>query len=255
MINHSQNHDKGASLRRYHALHPRPQRVRDPAFTSNNPFFDPRDLVQVKYELLRRVWEDGHPVKQAAATFGFSRPSFYHAQTQLQQEGLPGLMPQRPGPKRRHKLSESVVDMLEAVLAEDPAVSSTRLAKLLEEQLGLRVHPRSIERALAGRRQKGGFHDRHEPTLSASPVDPVVRGPPGAGHRPDPGGHAARSVSALKPWTARMDSSLLSGDTGPRTRQLSSASVTSARPLATRSAELVGVLTEMVQSGLRRCSL
>ena len=157
LINHSQNHDKGASLRRYHALHPRPQRVRDPAFTSDNPFFDPRDLVQVKYELLRRVWEDGHPVKQAAATFGFSRPSFYHAQTQFQQEGLPGLMPQRPGPKRRHKLSESVVDLLEAVLAEDPAVNSTQLAKLLEEQLSLRVHPRSIERALARRRQKRGL--------------------------------------------------------------------------------------------------
>ena len=36
--------------------------VRDPLFTSGSPFFDPRDLVQVKYELLRRVRVDGDSV-------------------------------------------------------------------------------------------------------------------------------------------------------------------------------------------------
>jgi transposase len=148
--------DKAASLGRHHALHLRPQDVRDPAFTSDNPFFDPRDLVQVKYEMLRRVRQEGRPVSQTAVAFGFSRPSFYQAQAQFQQDGLPGLVPQRPGPKRAHKLSEAVVDLLEGVLAEDATLSSSRLAQLLEEQLGLRVHPRSVERALARRRRKGG---------------------------------------------------------------------------------------------------
>lgn len=149
--------DKAASLRHYHAFNPRPQDVHDPVFTSDNPFFDPRDLVQVKYEMLRRVREEGYPVSQAAAAFGFSRPSFYQAQAQFHQDGLPGLMPQRPGPKRAHKFSEAVVDLLEAALAEDPALNSNRLAQLLEEQLDLRVHPRSVERALSRRRRKGGL--------------------------------------------------------------------------------------------------
>jgi transposase len=150
-------HDKAASLRRHHALHPRPQDVRDPAFASHNPFFDARDLVQVKYEMLRRVRQEGHPVSQTATTFGFSRPSFYQAQAQFEQDGLPGLLPQRRGPRRAHKLSEAVVELLEAVLAEDATLSSSKLAHLLEEQMGLRVHPRSVERALARRRQKGGL--------------------------------------------------------------------------------------------------
>lgn len=154
---HDPHHDKATALRRHHALHPRPQSVRDPAFASDNPFFDPRDLVQVKYEMLRRVRQEGQPVSQTAAAFGFSRPSFYQAQAQFEQEGLPGLVPQRPGPKRAHKLSEAVVDLLEAVLAEDATLSSDRLAELLEEQLGLRVHPRSVERALARRRRKKGL--------------------------------------------------------------------------------------------------
>ena len=92
--------DKAVALRRHHALNPRPQAVGDSAFTSGNAFFDPRDLVQVKYEMLRRVKEDGEPVTQAAADFGFSRPSFYQAQAVFESEGLPGLVPQRPGPKR-----------------------------------------------------------------------------------------------------------------------------------------------------------
>ena len=47
--------EKLAALRAAHALNPAPETVRDQAFTSGDPFFDPRDLVQVKYEMLRRV--------------------------------------------------------------------------------------------------------------------------------------------------------------------------------------------------------
>jgi len=61
----------------------------------------------------------------------------------------PGLVPQRPGPKRAHKLSEPVVDFLEAALAEDGSLNSTRLAQLLQDRLGLQAHPRSVERAQA----------------------------------------------------------------------------------------------------------
>ena len=147
--------DKESALRRHHALNQRPQAVRDPAFTSGNPFFDPRDLVQVKYEMLRRVREDGESVSQAAAEFGFSRPSFYEAKAVFEADGLPGLLPQRPGPKRAHKLSDEVVDWLQEALASDPSLNSVRMAALLATERGLRVHPRSVERALTRRRKRG----------------------------------------------------------------------------------------------------
>ena len=146
--------DKASALRRSHAFNPRSQAVGDSAFTSSNSFFDARDLVQVKYEMLRRVREDGQAVSRTAADFGFSRPAFYQAQAVFDAEGLPGLVPQRPGPKRAHKLSEEVVDRLEQALEAEPALNSAQLAQRLEEQLGLRVHRRSVERAL-GRRKKG----------------------------------------------------------------------------------------------------
>jgi transposase len=147
--------DKAAALRRHHALNPRPERVADPAFNGDNPFFDAQDLVQVKYEMLRRAREDGQAVSQASAAFGFSRPSFYEAQAAFSESGLPGLVPQRPGPKRAHKLSGPVLDALEAALADQPSLNSAALAAIVADRFGLRVHPRSVERALQ-RRGKGG---------------------------------------------------------------------------------------------------
>lgn len=146
--------DKTTELRRDHALNPRPDAVTDPTFTSGNPFFDPRDLVQVKYEMLRRVREDGESVTRTAIDFGFSRPSFYEAQAQFQAAGLPGLLPQRPGPKRAHKLSAEIVEQLLAVRAHDPTMTVPGLLAWLEDHHGLRVHRRSLERALA-RHPKG----------------------------------------------------------------------------------------------------
>ncbi len=71
---------KVAALRIMRTLNPHPEAVRDPAFTQSDLFFDPRDLLQVKYEMLRRVLVEGQPVSSTAAAFGFSRPSFYAAQ-------------------------------------------------------------------------------------------------------------------------------------------------------------------------------
>ena len=131
--------------------------MRDPAFTEGSPFFDPEDLVQVKYEMLRRVREEGERVTEASAAFGFSRPSFYAAQAAFREAGLPGLVPQRPGPRRAHKISGPVLELLEEALAAEPALTSAALARLLWERLALRVHPRSIERALARRAKKGAL--------------------------------------------------------------------------------------------------
>lgn len=146
---------KLVALRRHHAVNPRSQHVTDEAFTSGSPFFDARDLVQVKYEMLRRVRHESQSVTRTAAAFGFSRPSFYAAQQMFDDDGLGGLLPQRPGPKRAHKLTEAAVDVVEAALAENPSLTSRQLVQLLRDQLGVSVHQRSVERALARRRKRG----------------------------------------------------------------------------------------------------
>lgn len=150
------NEERVAALRAAHAANPRPLAVTDRVFTSGNPFFDPQDLVQVKYEMLRRVQQEGQSVTHTAATFGFSRPSFYEAQTAFQQAGLPGLLPQRPGPRRAHKLSAEVVAALEQALNREPGLRAPQLARLVQQRFGLVVHPRSVERALARQKKRPG---------------------------------------------------------------------------------------------------
>lgn len=138
---------KEEALRGARALNPRPDAVLDAGFAASE-FLDPRDLVQVRYEMVRRVRVDGESVSGAAGDFGFSRPSWYAAAAAIDEGGLPGLLRARPGPRRAHKLSEEVVTFLAGALEGDPGLRAAELARRVEESFGLRVHPRSIERAL-----------------------------------------------------------------------------------------------------------
>jgi hypothetical protein len=51
---------KAAALRKARCLNPHPEQVSDPAFLSGE-FFDARDMVQVKYEMVRAVAVDKVP--------------------------------------------------------------------------------------------------------------------------------------------------------------------------------------------------
>lgn len=141
------------ALKKRGAVNPHPQRVRDGLFEADD-FFDARDLVQVRYEMLRRVEVEGHAVTEACAAFGVSRPVFYKARTALEEGGLPGLVPKKRGPRQGHKLTPEVMDTVERALAEDRSLDAEALVKLVEERYGVRVHPRSMQRALARRKKK-----------------------------------------------------------------------------------------------------
>lgn len=145
--------EKLTVLRQSHALHPHPDQVRDALFTRGSPFFDPCDLVQVKYELLRRVRVEGDSVSHATALFALSRPTFYAAQAAWERNGLLGLVPEPTGPHHAHKLTEEILVLLRPLAN---TMSSTQLAQWLREEHHLSVHPRSIERALARSAKKGG---------------------------------------------------------------------------------------------------
>jgi len=145
--------EKLAILRQSHTLHPHPEEVSDPLFTSGSPFFDPRDLVQVKYELLRRVRVDGYSVASACSLFALSRPTFYAAKAAWEETGVAGLLPEPTGPRHAHKLTEEILKEIRPLAK---TMSSAQVAQWLQDRYQLSVHPRSIERALARSEKKGG---------------------------------------------------------------------------------------------------
>lgn len=144
---------KRQALRQRQTLNPRAENVRAPLF-HDDPFFDPDDLVQVKYEMLRGVHRDAQRITEACAAFGFSRPSFYQAQAAFEREGLSGLLPKRRGPRAAHKLTDEVLAFVAQQLGEDQTLAWPALAQRIAQHFDLTVHPRSIERALMRAKKK-----------------------------------------------------------------------------------------------------
>ena len=59
-------------------------------------------------------------------------------------------MPRRRGPKCAHKLTDQVMAFIRQRRAKDETLQAPTLAQQVKEHFGVTVHPRSIERALAG---------------------------------------------------------------------------------------------------------
>lgn len=140
-------------LRQLGVLNPRPEAVRAPWFQSSG-FFDPHDLVQVKYEMLRHVRQDGVNKAEAAALFGLSRPTYYQAEAAFERDGLAGLLPRTRGPKSAHKLTDDVMRFIERHQHAGAPLQARALADLVQSKLGVNVHPRSIERAVARKKKR-----------------------------------------------------------------------------------------------------
>jgi transposase len=148
------NQSKRQQLQQHGAWNERADAVTHPLF-GHSEFFDPQDLVLVKYEMLRAVRVEKTCATDAARQFGFSRSGYYKVLASFRQSGIAGLIPSPPGPRGAHKLNEDLLDFVDGCLAKDRTLSSMQLAALVLEQHKLSVHPRSIERALTRREKKG----------------------------------------------------------------------------------------------------
>ena len=144
---------KRRTLLRHGTLNPEPESVTHPLF-QNNDFFDPDDLVQVKYEMLRQVHVDNNSISDSARAFGFSRPSFYQAQNAYQQDGMFGLLPHKRGPQGGYKLTGQVMEFVAQQRAEDPTRTPEQLADAVQKRFQVRVHPRSIQRRMLPQKKR-----------------------------------------------------------------------------------------------------
>ena len=96
-----ENKNKLEVLKRHGALNPHADKVRGTLFQEEE-FFDPNDLMQTKYEMLRCVAKEGESVAEASLEFGFSRLSFYRIKSAFDKEGLVGIIPRQRGPKQAY---------------------------------------------------------------------------------------------------------------------------------------------------------
>jgi transposase len=145
------NPPKLEALREEGTLNPTPDEVRDPKFQENE-FFDPHDIVQVKYEMLRRVSVENASVSAATEEYGVSRPTYYQTKASFDNGGVAGLVPQKRGPRGPHKLRGQALAFVQQQLVAGEPVRARELAKLVRQKFDLNIHPRTIERAVAGKK-------------------------------------------------------------------------------------------------------
>lgn len=145
---------KRKALQTTGTLNPRAAQVRHPLFEKSS-FFDPEDLLQLKYETLRAVEIERCPIAKAARDFGLSRPTIYEAQVQFQQEGLEGLLPHKRGPKAAHKLTEEILQFFLAQRTAEPELKAEELARRVRQRYGVKLHPRTIQKALNTKAKRG----------------------------------------------------------------------------------------------------
>jgi transposase len=145
---------KSRRLRSAGLLHPDPGKVRDPLFADYPEFFDARDLLQVRYELLRAHRVGGERIVEVCHRYGFSRQTFYTLFSKLEEGGTAGLLPDRPGPKGPSKLTPEVLNFARDEASRDPQVTGMVLRQRIETRFGVSIHKRTAERLLRQVRSK-----------------------------------------------------------------------------------------------------
>lgn len=116
-------------------------------------FFDPQDLVQIKYEMLRTARGSERNIGEIADAFGFSRAAFYKIKASFEQEGISAFIPEKSGPKGAKKLTEEHQKFVDKYLISHPKTSSDELTEILKRERGLKISKRTIERY-----RKGGHY-------------------------------------------------------------------------------------------------
>ena len=95
---------------------------------------------------------EGVSIAKAAKNFGVSRLSYYRILAIFNELGLQGLVPQKRGPKKAHKLNDEVLKFIHKQMRENPSIKVSELKITIETKYGLSLHVRTIERALIKKR-------------------------------------------------------------------------------------------------------
>ena len=123
-------------------------------FVMGNSYFDPQDLVQVKYEMLRAVKNGELNVSDASTQFGFSRTAYYKIDKRFNEAGVEGLCPQKTGPKYPAKVTPEILEFVSDLRENMPGITNDRIVEEIKEQKGVSIHKRSLQRVQAKKKHQ-----------------------------------------------------------------------------------------------------
>lgn len=139
--------DKIDFLRSKGLLNPRPERITSPLFGTLD-FFEPLDLPQVRYEMVRAARVGSTSVAAACRLFGFSREYFYRLERNFMERGYVGLLGSTIGRRPLLALNEEIVNFIVRRRLEEPTLSGERLRHEIRRVYKVECSRRTVERII-----------------------------------------------------------------------------------------------------------
>lgn len=163
--------EKNKFLDKEGLLNKKPDRISHSLFKTHE-FFDPFDLLQVRYEMLRSVKVDGCSVAKACRTFGFSREYYYKLGRMFTERGFVGLLGAPSGRRPLIALNQELVNFIIHKKLEEPKLSGDNICKQIKKNYHVKCSTRTVERIIEkfGFGKKKGADTDFEPQhVSTSP--------------------------------------------------------------------------------------
>lgn len=120
-------------------------KVQKKAFQEDE-FYDPMDVVQVRYEMIKDASGGGRAIEQVTSEYGYSRASYYHIMDNFKKGGMLALVPEKTGPKTARKLTDDLREYVTKYIEANPSASSSKIASEIQRNKGIAISKRTIER-------------------------------------------------------------------------------------------------------------
>jgi transposase len=139
------NESKKVFLEKEGLLNLKPERVSHPFFETID-FFDPFDLPQVRYEMIRSARVEELPVSEACKLFGFSREYFYKLERAFMARGYVALLGSTMGRRPIIALNQEIVNFIAHRKMERPGISGEKLCQEIRRIYKVDCSRRTVER-------------------------------------------------------------------------------------------------------------
>ena len=136
---------KKAFLEKEGLLNAKPERVSHPLFETLD-FFDPFDLPQVRYEMIRSARVEKLPVAEACKLFGFSREYFYKLERAFMARGYVSLLGSTMGRRPIIALNQEIVNFIAHRKMEKAGLSGEKLRQEIQKLYKVDCSRRTVER-------------------------------------------------------------------------------------------------------------
>ena len=120
---------------------------------NNDDFYDPSDIVQVKYEMLRGVREHDLTVEEVSKQYGMSRTAYYNAKEAFEENGVLGLIPVKRGPKGS-RLDPETERCIDEYLADHPRSKTPEVCKRVLSVTGISIPVSTMRRIIKIKREQ-----------------------------------------------------------------------------------------------------